>query len=484
MTKSWHLTEEGPKVCVTTPDRCRKLPLMGASAVEHYESIIEATRAYENYLESTVVDFNNEPGFNLNQVYQGELNGRKCEFLDYSLRLNQEAEITVNLLREAGMSPLVVGGSVRDALIGAPSKDFDIEAYGAPNYKAISEVLGKHGSINVTGKSFGVLKFRPRLLDGKLGAELDVSLPRTESKTGVGHTGFEVFSDSDLTPYLASLRRDLTINALMFDPRKNRVIDLHGGLRDILNKRLHFVSKAFAEDPLRVLRVARFASKLGYTSSPELTDLSIRLKNEFSSLPKERIKSELERTLNQNYPERGLEFLAACGWDKKLGFINDECLVVANTLVKNKSKLKTLSDSKKHEMSLAIIASVSQSKNKLELVKMFTVADKPANMATKMVNTEEPDVDSVFSAKLWAFSSKPVRACDKLLLTEIITGKNLSKARSIFEKAKVLNGSEPDRFNSLQIIQNYKQKYGLTKDGPWIKDLLHENRLKQYKEET
>ena len=119
-----------------------------------------------------------------------------------------EAATTIaDLVRQHGGRALVVGGWVRDRLLGRTGKDVDVEVYGlaAPQLKALLETLGP---VNTVGESFTVYK----VLD------VDVSLPRRESKTGRGHRGFEVTGDPNLPPEEAARRRDFTVNAIAWDP--------------------------------------------------------------------------------------------------------------------------------------------------------------------------------------------------------------------------------------------------------------------------
>lgn len=160
-------------------------------------------------------------------------------------RLRETAEAVGRLVRQAGGRVLWVGGCVRDALLGLPVTDVDLEVYGvAPD--RLMERLGARFPLDLVGKAFGVLKLR--------GLPVDVSLPRRESKAGLGHKGFAVQSDPGLAPEAAARRRDFTINAMAYDPETETLIDPAGGLRDLRNRVLRHVSDAFAEDPLRVLR--------------------------------------------------------------------------------------------------------------------------------------------------------------------------------------------------------------------------------------
>jgi tRNA nucleotidyltransferase (CCA-adding enzyme) len=132
-------------------------------------------------------------------------------------------------LRDAGGRPYLVGGSVRDALLGLPVKDFDVEVFGLPA-EALREVLARAGNVNAVGEAFTVFKVAG--LEGVNGA-VDVSLPRRDSKVGPGHRGIAVTGDPDMDVAEAARRRDFTVNALLFDPLTREVLDPHGGRADL-----------------------------------------------------------------------------------------------------------------------------------------------------------------------------------------------------------------------------------------------------------
>lgn len=117
----------------------------------------------------------------------------------------------------------LVGGCVRDSLLGIPHKDYDLEVYGV-DYETLDRALSVHGRVDLVGKSFGVIKFT-----GRSGGQWDFSLPRRDSKTSAGHKGFQVECEPDIAPQEAASRRDFTINALMFDPRTGAYLDFFGG---------------------------------------------------------------------------------------------------------------------------------------------------------------------------------------------------------------------------------------------------------------
>ena len=216
-----------------------------------------------------------------------------------------QAKVVAGRLRAAGASEcLLVGGFVRDHLMGIDSKDIDIEVYGL-SYEQIIDILKPHCRIDVVGRSFGVVK---------VDNEIDISLPRRESKIGVGHKGFSVTADSTMTPREAAARRDFTINAIgmTFD---GTILDPFGGQRDIKRGVLRATSSAFGEDPLRVLRGMQFAARFGFEMETETIRLCRCMKDQFVHLPRERVWGEwFKWATRSKHPSRGLLLLEQTGW--------------------------------------------------------------------------------------------------------------------------------------------------------------------------
>jgi len=208
---------------------------------------------------------------------------------------------------DAGGRAWLVGGSVRDLLLGQISKDPDIEVYGLQPGD-LHQTLSKLGKVEFVGQQFGVFKL------WKDDLCIDIALPRTEQKTGVGHKGFAVVSDPDIRPESASLRRDFTINAMMLDPLNAEFLDFHGGRSDLKTGVLRHVSQAFAEDPLRVLRGMQFAARYRLKLDKDTAALCQKLLPEAETLSKERIWSEWQKWARAPHPSFGLDVLDESGW--------------------------------------------------------------------------------------------------------------------------------------------------------------------------
>lgn len=203
----------------------------------------------------------------------------------------------------------LVGGWVRDGLLGIVQEDVDVEVFGV-GYDQLSAVLSRWGKANLVGRSFGVVK-----LTLPSGSVYDFSIPRRDTKVNSGHKGFEVSFDAEISLREAAARRDFTINSLMYDPRSNRVVDNFGGFGDLEKRILRHTSAAFAEDPLRVLRGMQLCARFDLVAAPETVNLCQRVKSSYEELPVERICGEwLKWTRKSRVPSRGLRFLAETGW--------------------------------------------------------------------------------------------------------------------------------------------------------------------------
>lgn len=204
---------------------------------------------------------------------------------------------------DAGGRALMVGGCVRDRLMGREAKDWDVEVYGVEPSR-LRAILDRMGRVNVVGEAFTVYK---------LGHDLDVSLPRRERKAGRGHRGFVIEGDPFMPFEEASRRRDFTINAILEDPLARDLIDPFGGRADIERKLVRAVAPdTFVEDSLRVLRAAQFAARFEFDIEPATIELCRAI--DLTDLPPERVWGELEKLLlGARRPSIGLQWLDRLG---------------------------------------------------------------------------------------------------------------------------------------------------------------------------
>jgi len=199
----------------------------------------------------------------------------------------------------------VVGGAVRDELLGLPVKDRDHVVVGATPEEMVR--LG----YRPVGKDFPVF-LHPQTHE-------EYALARTERKSGRGYKGFTVYAAPEVTLEDDLRRRDLTINAMAKD-EGGSLIDPFHGKQDLDNRALRHVSEAFAEDPVRILRVARFAARFGFGVAPETMQLmkDMVASGETDYLVPERVWQEFSKGLMEERPQRMFEVLEACGLRERL----------------------------------------------------------------------------------------------------------------------------------------------------------------------
>lgn len=209
-------------------------------------------------------------------------------------------------VRAAGGRAFFVGGWVRDRIMGRESKDVDVEVFGLPadRLKALLESLGR---VDTVGESFQVFK----------AGDVDVSLPRRESKSGLGHRGFEVSGDPSMSIRDAARRRDFRVNAILWDPLTEAHEDPFDGRGDIERRMLRVVDPAtFTDDSLRALRAVQFAARFSFTLDDEARALCRSMA--LDDLPAERVWGEIEKLLLAPTPSIGLALAMELGIVAKL----------------------------------------------------------------------------------------------------------------------------------------------------------------------
>lgn len=220
----------------------------------------------------------------------------------------ERARVIATAVRSAGGQAYVVGGWVRDRLLGLPSKDIDLEVFGlaADRLRAVLEALGR---VEAVGESFQVFKI----------ADVDVSLPRRESKSGRGHKGFVVVGDPTMTAEEAARRRDFTINAMAWDPLgpEGVLVDPYRGRQDLEARLLRMVdASTFADDSLRVLRAMQFAARFNLTLDPSTA--AVCKATPLDDLPAERVWGEIEKLLLAARPSVGFALALELGIIERL----------------------------------------------------------------------------------------------------------------------------------------------------------------------
>jgi tRNA nucleotidyltransferase (CCA-adding enzyme) len=196
----------------------------------------------------------------------------------------------------------MVGGAVRDKVMGIEPKDIDYVVVGATPADMLK--LG----YQQVGADF------PVFLHPVTGDEY--ALARQERKTGVGYNGFDTVFDPSITLEDDLIRRDLTINAMAMDLDTGEIIDPYGGVHDIAQGVLRHTSEAFAEDPVRVLRTARFAARYGFKVADDTIALMRKVVPEIDHVPAERVFAEFQKGLAEDHPHEMIKVLQQCDADR------------------------------------------------------------------------------------------------------------------------------------------------------------------------
>ena len=221
-------------------------------------------------------------------------------------QLLDAVNVVARAVRDVGGRALLVGGCVRDALIGEEPKDYDIEVFSLPPERLIG-ILSDRFELDLVGSSFGVVKLRH--------LDIDIAVPRRETKLGLGHKAFETECDPFLSVRDAAARRDFTVNAIYRDPLTGEIVDPWGGQSDLQRKVMRHVSDHFREDPLRVLRGMQFAARFDLVPAEETVAVCRAMESE--GLPPERLMGEWSKLLVKGREiSRGLNFLKDVGWLK------------------------------------------------------------------------------------------------------------------------------------------------------------------------
>ena len=225
--------------------------------------------------------------------------------------LDERVIAIAEAVRGAGGRALVVGGWVRDRLLGTALPDpaaanVDLEVFGVPPDQ-LRSMLEAFGRVEAVGAVFQVYKL----------GSIDVSLPRRESKSGRGHKGFHITGDPSMSIEEAARRRDFTVNAISQDPLTGEYLDPAGGRNDLERRVLRMVDPAtFADDSLRVLRAIQFAARLNFSLDDETRALCRTIP--LDDLPTERVWGEIEKLLLARRPSIGWTLALDLGVVEKL----------------------------------------------------------------------------------------------------------------------------------------------------------------------
>lgn len=221
------------------------------------------------------------------------------------IKLPLVASVLDNIVNKGGQ-PVLVGGLVRDYLLGQPGTDIDIEVFHISSSDELKLLLSPLGSISEVGASFGVWQY-----SGPEGS-VDFSMPRLEQHTGPSHTDVSIQLDASLTFEAAASRRDFSVNAMGIDWGSHQLLDPFNGQDDLSGRILRHISPEFSSDPLRLLRAFQFSSRFGLTPHQDTVQLCRTMS--LSNLSKDRLFEELKKwLLGSPHPSVGLPLLYELG---------------------------------------------------------------------------------------------------------------------------------------------------------------------------
>lgn len=260
--------------------------------------------------------YHTQPALEVTSVSLIDAEGKKTKLAGFDIGAyvkalvasDPAAETAYNALRAAGGQVLVVGGAVRDALLGKQPHDVDLMVTGIPG-KQVEEILEKlPGRMDITGKDFGVFRYK----NGH--AEVEIALPRREKSTGGGNKDFDVNADHTLSPEEDLYRRDFTANAMAIDLDTGHLIDPYGGQKDVADRRLRTLNpNSLAEDPLRVLRALTARSKHGLTPDDDTMEQMRHNAAGLHLLPRVRLGGELEKIMEGAEPHEAMNLAHESG---------------------------------------------------------------------------------------------------------------------------------------------------------------------------
>lgn len=444
--QKWHIKDSGePGACDAEPGNCPK-----GEGTPHYDSYEEAVMHHNG----------------IDSVFGG---AKHTKTIHHEMALSHETEQVLENLQKAGFTPYIVGGSVRDSLLsGSSPKDIDIEVFGAEGMDHLEAVLRKYRyRVDSVGKSFGVLK-----VSFPNGDDLDISLPRRDSKVTEGHRGFEVTVDSSLTLEEAAGRRDFTINSLYYDHSKKKIRDPFGGYGDYREGKLRHINEHFSEDPLRVIRGAQFSARFKMELAEETVELSKKLRTEAQSVSFERLQVEFEKMYGKGDPRYGLHALRETGWDHELGLQH----VTADD-AKRATLAVEAAKSEGEDPALFGVAETLRNvpnEERRKVANVMLAGEKRQRKALQLLQESSPETLTVSSVRRWAreLGRHGLTVKDMNILLRKAELKSLALETSSWESP------QGDYLTGQIVLQETDRK-----PGPWMGKILREASLKQDNDE-
>lgn len=396
----------------------------------------------------------------------------------FSMELTDGVRAAVDVARRASGNPLIVGGAVRDAALGHAPKDIDIEVHGSTIDRLAQAFRNEGYQVDEVGKQFGVLKVSKK----GVVSDLDVAVPRRENKIGAGHRGFEVSHGDTMTVAEAAERRDFTVNAILFDPNCQAMVDPHDGAADLKSGVLRHVSDKFSEDPLRVLRGVQMAGRFGMELHPDTASLCRDLRPEFATLATERVQEEWAKLYTKSIrPELAVKALQDSGWDDTLpglrSALTDEGTV--NAL----SRLPDVADpADRIPVGAAVIAATMVPRDREAFLANTVLGKESQTVAEDLATTDPVRLGSAYDRKVHAHAmfKRDFTFVRYLKFCELRN----DEAGAQVARSAILEGlgtePEPPMIQGRDVMALVGKS---RKPGPWVGDLVEEARDKQYRGE-
>lgn len=393
---------------------------------------------------------------------------------EYSINLPESVESVLDDLTHIG-SPLLVGGAVRDSFDGHNNKDYDIEVHNT-DIDSLTRFLKKSGyTVDEVGKQFGILKASKGSI-----SDLDISVPRTENRSGAGHRDFSVHMDKNMTVEEASLRRDFTFNSVMYDHRLGVLIDPNNGREDFDSKIIRHVSDKFSEDPLRVLRGMQFASRFGMSYAPETAELAKKLRPEFDSISVERVRGEFEKFFSKGrfHLSDGVKALQDSGWDDISPGLR-ESLQRKETLkgLDRMGEVAVVNKSNVSIMASSVIAKNMSKEDRDAFFNLSLVSQDERVRASAVLDTDALSLDTPYARKKAALRlSKTGASLRDVRNFAVVTGDSRGTTLANWAiREGIGDKPEPDLVQGRDVLDITDRK-----PGPWVGKLLTELREEQY----
>jgi tRNA nucleotidyltransferase/poly(A) polymerase len=394
----------------------------------------------------------------------------------FTMEVSDGVAAALDIARRAG-NPLIVGGAVRDAALGADPKDIDIEVHGTDIEKLAQRYRDEGYRVDEVGKQFGVLKVSKK----GVVTDLDVAVPRRENKVSAGHRGFEVSHDRDMTVTDAAERRDYTINAILYDPKHQVIVDPFGGTDDLKAGVLRHVSDKFAEDPLRVLRGVQMAGRFGMEMHPDTAAVCRDLRPAFDELATERVQEEWSKLYTKSTrPDLAVKALQDAGWDDTLPGL--QTALTNPDVVGSLTRLPEVDVADRTVLGAALLSRAMSEPDREVFLHNTVIGKDTQHIAADLVTTDPAQLDSSYSRKVRAYVlAKRDFTFDRYLTYAEMLGDEQAIAAARAAVAEGLGGGpEQPLIQGRDVIAAIA---GARKPGPWVGELVDEARDRQYRGE-